>query len=393
MATKNPKDALWRKHLPSLMTTKNQGNEIPPTAMQIDLVIEICNDLNLDPLLGELVLFKGRPYITEAGLMKIATRSGQLDGMTVNAEFTDPDGAGDRWIANVVLYRKDASHPFEFFADQKEYENPQSGIWRKNKRSMTEKCCNCKTIRHAFSISLPSFEELGIDERTGVTAAEAQSEARAETNMEQGEQKATAVADAKAAKKQAAKDAKAETMSEDQRKQMVALYKALGFARPDAVAFFKEHHADLQDERFLTTTTATSYILHLWKLLADRTVTQFEISSEDIATIMSEHFPNHDFRGMSATEWPKYIRALKWFVIDRTYAYLGWSEGEIDTFFHSKFRDLPDHLECGDEQLNSYINDVMAELSKENVTTTSNDSSAPKDGAGTTQPSLLDGSE
>src|SRR5690606_10668900 len=67
-----------------------------------------------DPLLKHVIVIpKGGVYITRDGLLHIAHRSGQLDGIVVEQEPTLSED-GREWVARVSVYRKDMRHPFTF---------------------------------------------------------------------------------------------------------------------------------------------------------------------------------------------------------------------------------------------------------------------------------------
>lgn len=66
----------------------------------------------LDPILNEVSVIKGKAYVTRDGMLTIAHRSGQFDGMT-----TDDLHEGDSgWGATVTVWRKDMSHGFSYSA-------------------------------------------------------------------------------------------------------------------------------------------------------------------------------------------------------------------------------------------------------------------------------------
>ena len=60
-------------------------DRVPPE--QRELALGIAKRYELDLMLKHLVLVDGKPYITRDGLLHVAHRSGQLDGIDV----TDPE--------------------------------------------------------------------------------------------------------------------------------------------------------------------------------------------------------------------------------------------------------------------------------------------------------------
>lgn len=124
---------------------------------QIELALLICEKYGFDPLLGHIVFINDRIYVRRDGLLHHAHRSGQLDGIEVEAE-RDRNG---KWVATATVYRKDMSRPFRYSALQVEHENPASPAWQKSPRAMTIKCAEVMALRRAFSVGLTAAEEMG----------------------------------------------------------------------------------------------------------------------------------------------------------------------------------------------------------------------------------------
>jgi hypothetical protein len=74
----------------------------------------VCQRYGLDPLLGHVRILQMAPYITRDGMIDIAHRSGQLDGIVVDELRRSSDDSG--WTAYVAVWRKDMSHPFRYGA-------------------------------------------------------------------------------------------------------------------------------------------------------------------------------------------------------------------------------------------------------------------------------------
>ena len=74
--------------------------------------VAVCRRYGLDPVLKHVVVIPGGGvYITRDGLLHIAHRSGQLDGIVVEQDPTLVDG---EWHCKVSVYRKDMRFPFTF---------------------------------------------------------------------------------------------------------------------------------------------------------------------------------------------------------------------------------------------------------------------------------------
>jgi hypothetical protein len=117
--------------------------------------VAVCRTYDLDPVLKHVVVIpKGGVYITRDGLLHVAHKSGQLDGIVVDQEPTkDPDSG--EWVARVSVYRKDMSHPFTYPGRY-----PASGSNRQYAQEMAMKAAEAHALRRAFSVTgLPAFEE------------------------------------------------------------------------------------------------------------------------------------------------------------------------------------------------------------------------------------------
>ena len=117
---------------------------------QRELAIRIAAQYELDLLLKHLVLIEGRAYITRDGLLHIAHRSGQFDGMTT----TEPVLVEDMWRSTCSVYRKDMSHPFTYTGRY-----PVTGSNKKFAPEMAVKVGEVMALRRAFDVAAPTAEE------------------------------------------------------------------------------------------------------------------------------------------------------------------------------------------------------------------------------------------
>lgn len=70
-----------------------------------------CEKYDLDPLRKEVIVIpRSGPYVTRDGYLRVAHRSGQLDGIVIEATGETPT----HWTSRVAVYRKDMSHPFTY---------------------------------------------------------------------------------------------------------------------------------------------------------------------------------------------------------------------------------------------------------------------------------------
>ena len=117
---------------------------------QRELALAIADRYGLDLMLKHIVLIEGRPYITRDGLLHIAHRSGQLDGIVT----TEPAVVDDFWRCSASVYRRDMSHPFTYAGRY-----PSRGGNAKFAPEMALKVAESMALRRAFDIAAPSADE------------------------------------------------------------------------------------------------------------------------------------------------------------------------------------------------------------------------------------------
>lgn len=120
--------------------------------------VAVCNAYGFDPVLKHVVVIpKGGVYVTRDGLLHVAHRSGQLDGIVVEQFPTLENG---EWVAVVSVYRKDMRHPFKFPGRY-----PANGGNRQYAQEMALKAAESHALRRAFDITgLPTMDERRPDE-------------------------------------------------------------------------------------------------------------------------------------------------------------------------------------------------------------------------------------
>lgn len=118
-------------------------------------VVAVARRYDLDPLLKHVIVIpKGGVYITRDGLLHIAHRSGQLDGIVVDQEPTLSDD-GREWVARVSVYRKDMRFPFTFPGRYS-----VAGSNRDYAQEMALKAAEAHALRRAFDVTgLPIEDE------------------------------------------------------------------------------------------------------------------------------------------------------------------------------------------------------------------------------------------
>lgn len=118
-------------------------------------VVAVAQRYDLDPLLKHVIVIpKGGVYITRDGLLHVAHRSGQLDGIVVEQEPTLSED-GKEWVSRVSVYRKDMRHPFTFPGRYS-----STGGNRDYAQEMSLKAAEAHALRRAFDVTgLPALDE------------------------------------------------------------------------------------------------------------------------------------------------------------------------------------------------------------------------------------------
>jgi hypothetical protein len=119
---------------------------------QRELALAISAQYDLDPMLRHVVMVDGKPYITRDGLLHVAHKSGDFDGIEVDPPTLDADGKYWRTICKV--YRRSFSRPFIYPGRY-----PATGGNVKYNEEMAIKVAEVMTLRRAFDVSAPVLEE------------------------------------------------------------------------------------------------------------------------------------------------------------------------------------------------------------------------------------------
>ncbi len=123
-----------------------------PRDPKTQAMVAVCQQYDLDPLLKHVVVIpQGGVYITRDGLLHVAHRSGQLDGIVIES---GPELVDGEWRVVVSVYRKDMSRPFTFPGRY-----PAAGGNRKYAPEMALKVAECMALRRAFDVSGLAVQE------------------------------------------------------------------------------------------------------------------------------------------------------------------------------------------------------------------------------------------
>lgn len=119
---------------------------------QRELALAISNQYDLDPMLRHVVMVDGKPYITRDGLLHVAHKSGDFDGIEVDPPTLDADGK--YWRTTCRVYRRSFSRPFIYPG---RYPATSGNV--KYNEEMAIKVAEVMTLRRAFDVSAPVLEE------------------------------------------------------------------------------------------------------------------------------------------------------------------------------------------------------------------------------------------
>ena len=119
---------------------------------QRELALTISRQYDLDPMLRHLVLVDGKPYITRDGLLHVAHKSGDFDGIEVEQPALDSDGK--YWRTWATVYRKSFARPFRYPG---RYPATSGNV--KYNEEMAIKVAEVMTLRRAFDVAAPVIEE------------------------------------------------------------------------------------------------------------------------------------------------------------------------------------------------------------------------------------------
>uniref|UniRef100_A0A6M3KKN9 Putative DNA recombination protein n=1 Tax=viral metagenome TaxID=1070528 RepID=A0A6M3KKN9_9ZZZZ len=141
------------------------------TVPEKKLLAQVAITYGFDPLMGEVTIYQGRPFVSIDGRYRKAQETGLLDGVetrpATKEERTDwqiPDGD---FFYRSEVYVKGSSRPFVAWGRVYHAETTGGKGFKpveKNPQRMAEKRAEAQALRKAFHIPLPSFEDIGSPE-------------------------------------------------------------------------------------------------------------------------------------------------------------------------------------------------------------------------------------
>lgn len=133
--------------------------KLDPKDPKAQAVVLVCDRYGLDPVLKHVVLVEGNVYISRDGLLHIAHKSGQFDGIEI-IEQTETD---TEWRAVASVHRKDMGRPITYPGRYS-----KQAMNKKNGPEMAIARAESMALRRAFSVAMVAIDEVDepIDTRT-----------------------------------------------------------------------------------------------------------------------------------------------------------------------------------------------------------------------------------
>jgi len=164
----------------SLMTmdedTMLQRVEMARFPQQLDtqgklMLAKVAITYGFDPLMGEVMIYQGRPFVSIDGRYRMAQETGNLDGVESRPankqEREDWEIPAGDYFFRAEVYVKGASRPFVGWGRVRTDEQGKSKGFAPidtNPQRMAEKRAEAQALRKAFHIPLPSAEDIGTAE-------------------------------------------------------------------------------------------------------------------------------------------------------------------------------------------------------------------------------------
>ena len=144
-------------------------------------IAELAQDYGLDPMLTEFMAYQGNPFVTLAGRLRKAQETGELDGIC-SRPATPEECTGRGCQPGDILFqaevrRKGAAFPFVGWGKVRKEEIAKADSFlpiSKDPWDMAEKRATTRALKKAFSIPIPSFEDIGAEDIPTVVVTEVQ---------------------------------------------------------------------------------------------------------------------------------------------------------------------------------------------------------------------------
>lgn len=145
------------------------------TPIEKKLLAQVAITYGFDPLMGEVSIYQGRPFVSIDGRYRKAQETKDFDGISTRPatkqeriDWEIPDGD---YFYHSEVFTKSASHPFVGWGRVNQSETKGGQGFKpveKNPQRMAEKRAEAQALRKAFHIPLPSVEDIGAPEESFV---------------------------------------------------------------------------------------------------------------------------------------------------------------------------------------------------------------------------------
>ena len=146
------------------------------TTAEKKVLAQVAITYGFDPLMGEITIYQGKPFVSIDGRYRKAQETGLLDGVetrpATKQERIDWQIPDDEFFFRAEVYVKGAGHPFvgwgRVFLPETQVRDKNPGDAYKptvtNPQRMAEKRAEAQALRKSFHINLPSIEDIGMPE-------------------------------------------------------------------------------------------------------------------------------------------------------------------------------------------------------------------------------------
>jgi hypothetical protein len=136
------------------------------------LLAQVAITYGFDPLMGEISIYQGRPYVSIDGRYRKAQETGNLIGVKTRPATKEEREAweipdGDYFFHAEVYVKGGGFNCFEGWGRVRKAERNDAGKFKPvdvNPQRMAEKRAEAQALRKAFHIPLPSLEARGTDD-------------------------------------------------------------------------------------------------------------------------------------------------------------------------------------------------------------------------------------
>ncbi len=135
-----------------------------------------CVTYGFDPIMHELSIYQGNPYVSIDGRYRKAQETGRLDGVETRPATQDEKSAwqipGGDYFFRAEVYVKGSTRPFVGWGRVRKTETEGKEFLPvvNNPQRMAEKRAEAQALRKAFHIPLPSAEYIGSGEDVPIDA-------------------------------------------------------------------------------------------------------------------------------------------------------------------------------------------------------------------------------